>query len=170
MKKTLKYLIPILALTMTTNSINAEGKGVVRANLDESVAPGQDFYQYACGGWMKNNPLPAQYSRFGTMDQLSENSREQVKSLVQHLGETNPAQGSIAQKVNDLYEMGMDRSDAALATLSIRGKSKGETKGVWRIDESVSEKVFFLPDVKSMKSRTSPIRPGERRLVIEPTA
>ena len=37
-------------------------------------------------------------------------------------------------------------------------------------DESVSEKVFFLPDVKSMKSRTSPIRPGERRLVIEPTA
>ena len=108
MKKTLKYLIPILALTMTTNSINAEGKGVVRANLDESVAPGQDFYQYACGGWMKNNPLPAQYSRFGTMDQLSENSREQVKSLVQHLGETNPAQGSIAQKVNDLYEMGMD--------------------------------------------------------------
>ena len=86
MKKTLKYLIPILALTMTTNSINAEGKGVVRANLDESVAPGQDFYQYACGGWMKNNPLPAQYSRFETMYQLSENSRKQIKSLVQHLG------------------------------------------------------------------------------------
>ncbi len=107
--KTLKYIVPIVALTMTINNINAEEvKGVDRANLDESVAPGQDFYDYACGGWMKNNPLPPQYSRFGTFDQLAENSREQVKSLVQHLGETEQPQGSIGQKVSDLYEMGMD--------------------------------------------------------------
>ncbi len=107
--KILKYVIPILALTMTTNSINAEeAKGVDRANLDETVSPGADFYDYACGGWMKNNPLPAQYSRFGTFDQLAENSREQVKTLVQHLSEANHPQGSIGQKVSDLYEMGMD--------------------------------------------------------------
>ena len=106
--KVLKYITPILALTMTVNSINAEVKGVDRANLDETVSPGTDFYDYACGGWMKNNPLPPQYSRFGTFDQLSENSREQVKSLVQHLSETNQPKGSIGQKVKDLYEMGMD--------------------------------------------------------------
>ena len=103
--KVLKYITPILALTMTVNSINAEVKGVDRANLDETVSPGTDFYDYACGGWMKNNPLPPQYSRFGTFDQLSENSREQVKSLVQHLSETNQPKGSIGQKVKDLYEI-----------------------------------------------------------------
>ena len=107
--KILKYIIPVLALTMTTNNINAEEvKGVDRANLDETVSPGEDFYEYACGGWMKNNPLPAQYSRFGTFDQLAENSREQVKTLVQHLSETEHKSGSVGQKVSDLYEMGMD--------------------------------------------------------------
>lgn len=103
--KILKYIIPVLALTMTTNNINAEEvKGVDRANLDETVSPGEDFYEYACGGWMKNNPLPAQYSRFGTFDQLAENSREQVKTLVQHLSETEHKPGSVGQKVSDLYE------------------------------------------------------------------
>ncbi|WP_430699465.1 hypothetical protein [Parabacteroides leei] len=49
------------------------------ANLDTTVAPGTDFYEYACGGWIKNNPLKPEYSRFGTFDQLNEDNQEQLR-------------------------------------------------------------------------------------------
>ncbi len=86
------------------------GHGIDKTNLDENVKPGDDFYLYACGGWMKNNPLSPEYSRFGTFDQLRENARNQLKDLVLTLSETPEAKikGTNAQKVSDLYALGMD--------------------------------------------------------------
>ena len=95
-----------LVSSMAVSAGNLE-KAVDCSNLDTSVAPGENFYQYACGGWMKANPLDPQYARFGTFDQLAENSREQLKNLIMNLGD-NHAKGSIEQKVNDLFKMGLD--------------------------------------------------------------
>lgn len=84
--------------------------GIDKNNLDPTINPGDDFYLYACGGWMKNNPLSPEYSRFGTFDKLRENAREQLKELITNLSE-NPdskIKGTNAQKVCDLYTMGMD--------------------------------------------------------------
>lgn len=84
--------------------------GINKDNLDTSINPGDNFYLYACGGWMKNNPLSPEYSRFGTFDQLRENAREQLKELITNLSD-NPdskIKGTNAQKVCDLYKMGMD--------------------------------------------------------------
>ena len=105
MRKILFLTLAAIA-TMTMNAGNLE-KGVDRNNLDLSVSPGENFYQYACGGWQKANPLDPQYARFGTFDQLGENSREQVKDIITNLGRNLP-QGTIAQKVSDLYLLGMD--------------------------------------------------------------
>ena len=89
-------------------TINAQTtKGVDAKNLDLSVSPSENFYQYACGGWMKNNPLDPQYARFGSFDQLAENTREQVKDIITNLG-TGHTKGSLKQKVGDLYALGMD--------------------------------------------------------------
>lgn len=84
--------------------------GIDKANLDPSVSPGENFYEYACGGWMKANPLPGEYSRYGTFDVLRENAKHQLQDLILNL-KNNPdtkVAGTNAQKVSDLFEMGMD--------------------------------------------------------------
>lgn len=84
--------------------------GIARANLNEKVSPAEDFYDYACGGWMEANPLTPEYSRYGMFDALAEKNRLQLKELILNLSD-NPdskIKGTNAQKVSDLYAMAMD--------------------------------------------------------------
>lgn len=107
--KKISYAVLSIAFASTITMCTTKSpKGVDRANLNDSVSPQEDFYEYACGGWMKANPLKPEFSRFGTFDQLGENTREQVKSLVTGLDTKNAVAGSAAQQIGDLYAMGMD--------------------------------------------------------------
>lgn len=106
MKKSIILSMALMSALMV--SAGSLDKGVDRNNLDLTTAPGTDFYQYACGGWMKSHPLDPQYARFGTFDQMAESSREQLKELVLNLSKQHNAKGTMAQKVGDIFNMGMD--------------------------------------------------------------
>lgn len=108
------HLLPIAAFCLMTASCNT-GKqqaeltaGIQLANLDTTALPGTDFYQYACGGWMKNNPIPAEYSQYGSFTILAENNRKQIQGLIEELAATQHEAGSVAQKIGDLYKIVMD--------------------------------------------------------------
>ena len=84
------------------------GIGIKMENMNDSVAPGTDFYEYACGGWRKNNPLKPEFPRFGSFDVVAEQNKEQIRTLIEELSKQKNEQGSLAQKIGDLYAMMMD--------------------------------------------------------------
>lgn len=82
--------------------------GVNKADMDMSVRPGDDFYQYAGGGWLKANPMKPEYSTYGVFNDLAETNRKQIRELFENLSKEKHAFGSVGQKVADLYNMAMD--------------------------------------------------------------
>ena len=77
-------------------------------NFDTSVAPSEDFYRYATGGWQQKNPLKPEYSRFGSFDMLNENNQKRLNDLFVSMQDMKTVPGSSDQKIADLYRMAMD--------------------------------------------------------------
>lgn len=82
--------------------------GISLENLDRTANPGESFYQFACGGWMKNNPLPAAYSRYGSFDQLAQANNKRINTILAELASKTFTTGSTEQKLSDFYKQAMD--------------------------------------------------------------
>ena len=80
--------------------------------MDLSVKPGTDFYQFANGGWMKNNPLQAQYSRYGIFDRLGDTSLDQIRTIVNEAASMDQTQGGIPPEDNHPLPVGNGQRDA----------------------------------------------------------
>ena len=83
-------------------------KAVDQENMDLTVKAGDNFYQYANGGWIENNPVPDDKTQFGSFSVLYDKNQEKLQDLVLDAAKSNAEKGSIAQKIGDLYNSGMD--------------------------------------------------------------
>ena len=96
------------SVSMMTMAQSTLGSGLNVSDFDKSVRPGDDFYEYACGGWMKANPLPAAYSRFGSFDRLAEDNNKRINGILKEWQENTYQEGTVEQKLSDLYKLAMD--------------------------------------------------------------
>ena len=101
-------MMAIASMSVATQAQTPLKSGIDLTDLNTSVAPGTDFYEYACGGWMKKNPLPAAYSRFGSFDRLAQDNDKRINGILKELQTNTYAQGTIEQKLSDLYKLAMD--------------------------------------------------------------
>ena len=107
MKKYFLAMIPVMMLAACQPQ-ETKIPALDPTDMDLTVKPGENFFLYANGGWMKKNPLKAEYARFGSFDVLRERNVEDLNALFAEMTEMNPEPGSVDQKIVDLYKLGLD--------------------------------------------------------------
>lgn len=107
--------------------------GIDLDNFDTTARLEDDFYQFACGGWMARNPLDAEHSRYGAFDVLAENALKNVNDIIDSVSKNENAAGSLADKIAKMYNIGMD---------SVRLQEQG-----------VAPLMPYLEEINSVKTR-----------------
>ncbi|MBV8708134.1 MAG: M13 family metallopeptidase [Acidobacteriaceae bacterium] len=114
--KIFHYAPLALCLGLVTVSLFAQSSekagslsGLDLSAIDKTADPCQDFYQYACGSWMKNNPIPADQSSWGTFDQLFERNQKELRAILEE-AQQHQDRSPIDQKIGGFYGSCMDES------------------------------------------------------------
>ena len=139
----------IISLSVISCNKKMEQKEVTLAidiaDLDTTVSPFDDFYQYATGGWQKNNPLPEEESRYGAFDQLAKQTNQKVNDIITKLSEQKNEEGSLEWKIATFYKMGMD-------TAKIEADKFAAIVPIWNEIDAIKDKKE-LPSVIAKLNR-----------------
>ena len=137
MKKLVFLLIAGAAvISCNNNASTAQKPDILAANLDTTVNPGQDIFDYANGGWIKKNPIPGEQSSWGIGNLVVEENLKRLREISEKAANSNAAQGSSDQKIGDFWSIGMD-------------SAKIEADGLKPI-QSLLDKTNAISDVKSL--------------------
>jgi putative endopeptidase len=95
-------------------------KGIDYAAIDKTVKPNDDFYHFASGTWLKNNPVPADQSRWGSFDVLADENNKKIRTVIEEVAkDKSAAKGTLRQKLRDFYNLAMDSAKADAQGISM---------------------------------------------------
>ena len=133
----------MILCTMATACSNEKApqkpeKNVVPAielsNMDTSINPADDFFRYCNNNWLKNNPIPEEYTSYGAFTEIDQNNETLIQNIIDEASkDTTAAQGSMAQKIRDFYNSGMD-------TVTINERGYSELMPYFEQIEALSDK------------------------------
>jgi putative endopeptidase len=142
----MRSFLPLLAFcALTASVVSCKSKSTastgnkpdaLAVNLDTTVAPGQDFFQYANGGWIKKNPIPGEQSSWGIGNLVVEENLKRLREISEKAAAANATKGSSEQKIGDFWTMAMD-------------SAKIEADGLKPL-QPMLDKVNAITDIKSL--------------------
>jgi putative endopeptidase len=109
-------VVCVLALALAGTGLRASSSaadkpgswGFEMTNLDKTCKPCDDFYQFAMGGWMKANPIPPEYSTYGSFTRLADQNQQNLRQILDEAAKSKAASGSNEQKIGDYYSSCID--------------------------------------------------------------
>jgi putative endopeptidase len=154
----------IFAGSMKARDGAASPWGFSLSNLDTTCKPCDDFYEFAMGGWRKANPIPAEYSTWGTFTQLRDNNLTAMRSILEAAAKTNAPAGSSEQKIGIFYASCMDTAliEAAglkpvaseLAVIEAINDRKSLDAAIAQLQREGASVVFRLSSGQDIKDST----------------
>ena len=159
--KRLITMMTMASISMMTLAQEPLRSGLDLTDFDTSVRPGDDFYEYACGGWMKKNPLPAAYSRYGSFDQLQENNDKRINGILAELQANTYEAGTI---LDILYEQA-PYSGSQFYYAGLGADEKNATQNILSVYQgglSLGQKEYYLDNDKA----TADIREAFKKHIV----
>ena len=84
-------------------------QAIALSNMDTTINPAEDFFRYCNGNWLKNNPIPDEYTSYGAFTEIDQHNELLIKDIINEVSkDTKAVQGSVNQKIRDFYNTGMD--------------------------------------------------------------
>ena len=102
------FLLGLVFVAMGSLAQTNLSSGIDPKNLDTSVKPGNDFYHYAAGGWLKAHPLDAEHTENGAFTDLYEQNQKRIQEIILQYASKPQQQGTLGQKIGSLYNLMMD--------------------------------------------------------------
>jgi putative endopeptidase len=144
MKKILLAITTVACIVSCNSKSAAPKPDILAANLDSTVKPGDDFFEYANGGWLKKNPIPGEQSSWGIGNLVIEENLKRLREISEKAAASNAAKGSNDQKIGDFWTMAMD-------------SAKIEADGLKPI-QPLLDKINAITDTKSLLNTVSELK------------